>query len=57
MENKIERGEIESNEWEYQLQQKSLFDQEKSPYNRELTPDQKQVRSARMVDTWKDIVS
>lgn len=48
MENKIERGEIESNEWEYQ----------KSPYDkRELTPDQKQVRSARMVDTWKDIVS
>ena len=55
MDGKINVQKPEGGRWEYQIQQKSLFDQ--APYDRKLTPDQKQVRSARMIDTWKDIVS
>lgn len=42
MENKIERGEIESNGWEYQ----------KAPYDKKLTPEQKEQRAKNMIETW-----
>lgn len=57
LDGKIKKVKLENGEYEYQVEQKSLFDQEKAPYDKKpLTPEEQEHRAGEMLETWGHIV-